>query len=195
MLGKIKGKRRRVRHPFLLLPSICPIIRVFSNESALYIRWPRYWSFSVSPSNEYSGFISFRIDCLDVCAIQGTLKSLLQSVQFSCTIMSNSLQPMEWSTQGSLSITITNSRTYSNSCPLSRWCLPTISSSVIPFSSCRQSFPASGSFQMSWLFTSGGRSIGASALACPSNEYPGLISFRVDWFDLFAVQGTVKSLL
>ena len=84
-----------LRHPFLLLPSICPIIRVFSNESALCIRWPRYWSFSVSPSNEYSGFISFRIDCLDVCAIQGTLKSLLQSVQFSCTIMSNSLQPME----------------------------------------------------------------------------------------------------
>ena len=56
-------------------------------------------------------------------------------------------------------------------------------------------FPSIRVFQMSWLFTSGGHSIGASALTCPSNEYPGLISFRIDWFDLFAVQGTVKSLL
>ena len=81
----------------------------------------------------------------------------------------------------------------SNSCPLSRWCHPTISSSVVPFSSCPQSFPASGSFQMSQLFASGGQSIGASASA--SNEYSGLISFRIDWFDLLAVQGTLKSLL
>ena len=70
------------------------------------------------------------------------------------------------------------------------------SSSVIPFSSCRQSFPASGSFQMSQLFTSGGQSIGVSASAIsPSNEHPGLISFRMDWLDLLAVQGTLKSLL
>ena len=66
--------------PLLLLPSILPSIRVFSNESVLCIRWPKYWSFSfsISPSNEYSGLISFRIDWLDVCAVQGTLKSLLQ---------------------------------------------------------------------------------------------------------------------
>ena len=66
--------------PFLLLPSIFPSIRIFSNESALHIRWPRYWSFSlsISPSNEYSGLISFRIDWLDLLAVQGTLKSLLQ---------------------------------------------------------------------------------------------------------------------
>ena len=80
---------------------------------------------------------------------------------------------------------------YSNSCPLSQWCHPTISSSVAPFSSCLQSFPASGSFPMSWLFPFGGQSIRASA----SNEESGLIAFRIDWFDLPAVQGTLKSLL
>ena len=66
--------------PLLLLPSIFPSIRVFSNESALCIRWPKYWrfSFNISPSNEHSGLISFRIDLLDLLAVQGTLKSLLQ---------------------------------------------------------------------------------------------------------------------
>ena len=66
--------------PLLLLPSIFPSIRVFSNESALRIRWPKYWSFSfnISPSNEHSGLISFRMDWLDLLAVQGTLKSLLQ---------------------------------------------------------------------------------------------------------------------
>ena len=64
----------------LLLPSIFPSIRVFSNESVFHIRWPKYWSFnfSISPSNEYSGLISFRMDWLDLLAVQGTLKSLLQ---------------------------------------------------------------------------------------------------------------------
>ena len=67
-------------HPLLLLPSIFPSIRVFSDESALRIRWPKYWSFSfsVSPSNEHPGLIPFRMDWLDLLAIQGTLKSLLQ---------------------------------------------------------------------------------------------------------------------
>ena len=67
-------------HPLLLLSSIFPSIRVFPNESALHIRWQKYWSFSfnISPSNEYSGLISFRIDWFDLLAVQGTLKSLLQ---------------------------------------------------------------------------------------------------------------------
>ena len=67
-------------HPLLLLPSIFPSIRVFSNESVLCIRWPKYWSFSfsISPSHEYSGLISFRIDWFDLIAVQGTLKILLQ---------------------------------------------------------------------------------------------------------------------
>ena len=80
----------------------------------------------------------------------------------------------------------------SNSCLLSRWCQLTILSSVIPFSSCRQSFPASGSFLMSWLFVSGGQSVGASASVLPVNIQDW---FPFDWFDLLAVQGTLKSLL
>ena len=65
--------------PLLLLPSIFPSIRVFSNESVLRIRWPKDWSFSISPSNEYSGLISFRMDWLDLLAVQGTLKNLLRN--------------------------------------------------------------------------------------------------------------------
>ena len=76
-------------HPLLLLPSIFPSIRVFSNESALHIRWPKYWSFSFSnsPSNEYSGMISFRIDGFDLLAVQGTLKSLLQHHNSKASIL------------------------------------------------------------------------------------------------------------
>ena len=76
-------------HTFLLLPSIFPSIRVFSNESILCIRWPKYWSFSfsISPSNEYSGLISFRIDWLDLLAVQETLKSLLQHHSSKASIL------------------------------------------------------------------------------------------------------------
>ena len=76
-------------HPLLLLPSIFPSIRVFSSKSALGIRWPKYWSFSFSnsPSNEYSGLISFRIDWLDLLAVQGTLKSLLQHHSTKASIL------------------------------------------------------------------------------------------------------------
>ena len=76
-------------HPLLLLPSIFPNIRVFSNESALRIRHPKYWSFNfnISPSNEHSGLISFRMDCLDLLAVQGTLKSLLQHHSSKASIL------------------------------------------------------------------------------------------------------------
>ena len=101
-------------HPLLFPPSIFPSIRVFSNESILHIRWPKYWSFrfSISPSNEYSGLISFRMDWWDLQAVQGTLKSLLQhhiskasildsvqltSVAQSCLTLCN---PMNCSTPG-----------------------------------------------------------------------------------------------
>ena len=73
--------------PLLLLPSIIPSIRVFSNESALCIRWPKDWSFSISLSNEYSGLISFRMDWLDLPAVQGTLKSLLQHHSLKASIL------------------------------------------------------------------------------------------------------------
>ena len=76
-------------HPLLLLPSIFPSIRVFSNESALRIRWPKYWNFSlnISPSNEHSGLISFGMDWLDLLAVQGTLKSLLQHHSSKASIL------------------------------------------------------------------------------------------------------------
>ena len=76
-------------HPLLLPPSVFPSIRVFSNESVLRIRWPKYWSFSfsISPSNEYLGLISFRMDWLDLLAVQGTLKSLLQHHSSKASIL------------------------------------------------------------------------------------------------------------
>ena len=76
-------------HPLLLLPPIPPSIRVFSNESTLCMRWPKYWSFSfsISPFNEHSGLISFRMDCLDLLAVQGTLKSLLQHHSSKASIL------------------------------------------------------------------------------------------------------------
>ena len=76
--------------PLLLLPSIFPSIRVFSKESVLPIRWPKYWSFTISPSNEYSGLISFRMDQLDLLAVQGTLKSLLQHQSSKASIFQHS---------------------------------------------------------------------------------------------------------
>ena len=79
-------------HPFLLPPSIFPSIRVFSNESALHIRWPKYWSFSfnIRPSNEHPALISFRMDSLDLLAVQGTLKSLLQHHSSKASILQRS---------------------------------------------------------------------------------------------------------
>ena len=76
-------------HPLLLLPPIPPSIRVFSNESTLHIRWPKYWSFSfsINPSNEHPGLISFRMDWLDLLAVQGTLKSLLQHHSSKASIL------------------------------------------------------------------------------------------------------------
>ena len=81
-----------VTRPLLPLPSIFPSIRIFSNESALRIRWPKYWSFSfsISPSNEYSGLVSFRIDWFDLLAVQGTLKNLLQHHGSKASILQHS---------------------------------------------------------------------------------------------------------
>ena len=79
-------------HPLLLSPSIFPSIRVFSNESVLHSRWPKYWSFSfsISPSNEHSGLISFKIDWFDLLAVQGTLKSLLQYHSSKASLLQHS---------------------------------------------------------------------------------------------------------
>ena len=117
---------------------------------------------------------------------------ILPSVsQFSRSVVSNSLQPHELQHTRAPCPSSTP-RVHSNSCPLSWWCHQAISSSVIPFSSCSQSLPASESFPKSQLFAWGGQSIGVSALASvlPMN----MISFSMDWLDLLAVQGTLKSL-
>ena len=121
------------------------------------------------------------------------LHSQFSSLQFSHSVVSNSLRPhaLQHARPPCASPT---PGVYPNSCPLSQWCHPTVSSSVISFS-CPQSFPASRSFQMSQLFPSGGQSMEFQLQHQPSNEHPGLISFRMDWFDLLAVQGTLKSLL
>ena len=120
---------------------------------------------------------------------------LTNSVQFSHSVMSDSLQPHK-SQHARPPYPSQTPRVYPNSCPSSWWCHPAISSSVVPFSSCPQSFSASGSFQMSQLFTWGGQSIGSFSFnISSSNAHPGLISFRIDWLDLLAVQGTLESLL
>ena len=108
-------------------------------------------------------------------------KASHSSVQFSHSVMSNSLRPHGLQ-HTRLPCPSPTPEAYSNSCPLSQWCHPTISSSVIPFSSRLQSFPASGSFLVSQFFTSGGQIIrvSASASVLPMNEYSGLISFKID---------------
>ena len=129
---------------------------------------------------------------------EGSLKMIRQyvmsSVQFSHSVVSKSLwaHGLQHTRPPYSSPTL---RAYSNSCLLSQWCHPTISFSVDPFSSHLQSFPVSGSFQMSQFFASVGQSWGFSFSISSSNEYSGLISFRLDWLDFLAVQGTLKSLL
>ena len=117
-----------------------------------------------------------------------------QRSQSSHSVMSDSLQPhgLQHARLPCLSPT---PGTCAKSWPSSQWCHPTISSSAVPFSSHRQSFSASGSFLMSQFFASGGQSTGVSVSISPSNEYSGLISFRIDWLDLLAIWGTLKSLL
>ena len=108
--------------------------------------------------------------------------------------MSNSLWPHE-AQHARLPCTSPTPGVHPNPCPLSWWCYSTTSSSVIPFSSCPQSFPASGSFQMSQLCIRWPKYWSFSFNISPSKEHPGLISFRMDWLDLLAVQGTLKSFL
>ena len=126
-------------------------------------------------------------------------KNLILSVQFSRSVMSDSLRPHELQ-HARPPCPSPTPRVYPNSCPSSRWCHPAISSSVVPFSSCPQSLPASGSFQMSQLFTSGGRSIGASASASvlPMNtqdwsplRWTGWISLQSKWLSRIFSNTTV----
>ena len=116
------------------------------------------------------------------------------SVQFSRSVVSDSLRSNELQ-HARPPCPSPTPRVYPNSCPLSRWCHSTTSTSVIPFSSRPQSFPVSGSFQMSQLFASDGPYWIFNFSISPSNEYLGLISFKIDWFGLLAVHRTLKRLL
>ena len=143
--------------------------------------------------NNNNNFKKLKITRMSVfpklCPEETGLYFLLLNSQFS-SVQSLSrvrlfVTPWTVASQASLSIP--------NSCPLSRWCHPTISSSVVPFSSRLQSFPVSESFPTSQFFTSGGQSIGVFSFSIsPSNEHSGLIPFRVDWLDLLVVQGTLS---
>ena len=137
-------------HTLLLLPSNSSRIRVFSSQSALHIRWPRHWSFSfnISPSNEYPGLISFRMDGLDLLAVQGTLKSLFQHHSSKASILLHQLSLWSNSHIHRVSDAIQPSHPLSSPSP------PALSLSQ-----------HQGSFQMSQLFASGGQSIGVSASA------------------------------
>ena len=116
------------------------------------------------------------------------------SIQFSRSVMSDSLWPHE-SQHAKPPCPSPTPGVYSNSCPSSRWCHPANSSSVVPFSSCPQSLPASGSFPTSQLCMMWPKYWSFSFSISPSKEHTGLISLRMDWLDLLAVQGTLKSLL
>jgi len=160
------------------------------NRNNLKLPFSNLWlQFSVLRQQLLSSLhVHFKTAFSSLWSFQNVLQfnSLLSHVWLFAT-------PSTAACQASLSPT---PRVYSNSCSLSRWCHPTILFSVVPFSSCLQSFPASGFLQMSQFFPSGGQSIGVSASnISPSNEHSGLISFRMDWLDFFAAQRTLKSLL
>ena len=183
-------------NPLLLLPLVFPSIRFFSKEWALCIRWPKYWSFSfsISPSSEYSGLISFRIAWLNLLAVQGTLNGI-SSVQFSHSVMSDSLRPHE-SQHIRPPCPSPTPGVYPNSCPFESvmpsnhlilcyplLLLPSIFPSIRVFSNesaLRFKWPKYWSFSFN---------------ISPSSEHSGLIFFRMDWLDLLAVQGTLKSIL
>ena len=167
---------------------------VFFSKSVLLIRWPKYWSlsFSISPSIEYSGLISFRIDWFDLLAVQGTLRKNYVAVQSLSQVQ---LLVTPWTAAPQPSLSITNS-----------WSLLKLMSivSVMPSNClilCRpllllpSIFPASGSSNKSVLCIRWPNYWSFSFSTSPSNEYSGLISPTIDWFDLPAVQGTLKSLL
>ena len=134
--------------PLLLLPSIFPSIRVFSNESALHIRWPKYWSFSlsISPSNEHPGLTSFRMDWLDLLAVQGTLKSLLHHHSSKASILWHSAFFIVQLSHPNMTTGKTIALTYMNLCEQSDALLfDTVSRFVIAF------FPRSKRLLISWL--------------------------------------------
>ena len=147
-------------------------------------------------TSSFSIYNSFYLFLSDWCGLDSQYcVNKSNESQFSCLVVSDSFWLHE-SQHARPPCPSPTPGVYPNSSPSNQWCHPAISSSVVPCSSCPQSFSASGSFPMSQLFTSGGQSIGSFSFnISPSNEHPGLISFMKDWLDLLAVQGTLKSLL
>ena len=193
----------------LLLSSIFGSIRVFSSDSDFHITWPKYWnfSFSISPSNEYSGLISFRIEWFDLLAVQGSHKSLLQHHSLKTSILWHSFQfssvtqlcptlcnPMNRSTPGLLVHQqlpeLTQTHVIELVMPSSHLilCRPLLLLPQIPPSI--RVLPNESGLRIRWpKYWSFSFSISLS------NEHPGLISCRMDWLDVLAVHGTLKSLL
>ena len=143
----------------------------------LVTTWSSYSSNQAGTTPTVTIWRAIKVDHKELWKHTGDISNWVSSVQFSCSVVSDSLRPHGLK-HARLTCPSPTPRAYSNSCPSSWWCHPTISSSVIPFSSCLQSFPASGSFQLSQFFTSGGQSIGVSASASvlPVNTQ--------DWFPL-----------
>ena len=219
--------------PHLLLPSIFPSIRVYSNELVLRIRWPKYWSFSfsISPSNEHPGLVSFRMDWLDLLAVQWTLKSLLHgsTPQFKSTSSLHVLQFFVIATSGVFSYYIlatpdnnqfsSVAQSYPTLCnpmncstpgfPIFHYLLEFAQTHVHWVDDAIQPShpllpPSPPTFNLSQIRVFSNESVlhikwpkywSSSFSIRPSSEYSGLISFRMDWVDLLAVQGTLKSLL
>ena len=164
-------------HPHHLPPSIFPNIRVFSNESVIHIRWPKYWSFSfsINPSNEYSGLISFRMDWLGSCVQLFVIPWIAaQKASLSFTISWSLLKFMSIE-----SIILSNHLIFCRPLLL----LPSIFPSIRVFSN-ESALCTRWPNHWSFIFS-----------ISPSSEHTSLISFRIDWFDFLAVQGTLKSLL
>ena len=152
----------------------------------------------LSHLRNYGLSLSVQFSCSGVCAWTAALQASLPITTYQnlLKLMFPAHHHLPEPTQTHVPCPSPTTRTYSNSCPWSWWCHPTISPSVVPFSSRLQSLPALASFPVSLVFASGGQSIGSfSSTISLSGEYPGLISFRIDWFDPLAVQGTFKSLL
>ena len=226
-------------HSLLLLPSIFPSIRVFSNESVLCIRWPKYQSFSfnISPSNEYSGLISFRMDWVDILAAQGTLKSLLQHHSSKASILPCSaffiiqLSHPYMTTGKTIVLTtwtfirkvmppffnmLSQFSSVAQLCPTLRdpmncstpglpahHQLPEftqthmhqVSDAIQPSQPLSSPSPPAPNPSQSTLRMRWPKYWSFCFSIIPSKEIPGLISFRMDWLDLLAVQGTLKGLL
>ena len=206
-------------HSFLLLLSIFSSIRVFSNELALCIMWPKYWSFSLSasPSNGYSGLISFRIDCFDLLAVvQGTLKNLLQHHSLKASILWHSafsvvqlsqFSSVQWLSQVWLFATPwtaahQNPLSINNSLEPTQTHVHRVGDAIQPSHPLRPLILLPSIFRSIRVLSNESvlpmrwpKYWSFSFSISPSNEYSGLISFRMDSLDLLAVQGTLKSLL